>query len=133
MQSELVRMTLSTGKVVQRMKGFGRKAHGLVHWGNQLLALDSASSALMLVQPTSKSIERLWQVTFQDGQPCDCHLLMFALAPGWKILRCCLVATRWLVNLFTQAAAALPAGRDWKNVWQQLSPWCSSTCLYAGP
>ena len=68
MQSELVRITMSSGKIVQRMKGFGRKAHGLVLWGSHLLALDSAAAGLMLVQPNSQKAERLWQVSNQAGK-----------------------------------------------------------------
>lgn len=62
MQSELVRLRLSTGKVSQRIKGFGHKAHGLVLWQHQLLVLDSANCSLVLVNPAKKTMSHLWQV-----------------------------------------------------------------------
>ena len=61
-QSELVRILLESGKIVQRMTGIGLKAHGLVHWQDRLLTLDSAHASLMLLHPQGKTVQRLWQV-----------------------------------------------------------------------
>jgi hypothetical protein len=62
-----VRVNLSmaaNGQIIQRLRNVGRKAHGIVQLPNgQLLCLDSETAALIMVEPTTGAVTRLWTVS----------------------------------------------------------------------
>ena len=61
-QSDIVLVDLKSGMQAVRHKHVGTHAHGLVIWGNVLLVLDSAHSALVRVDSVTGQKQTLWQV-----------------------------------------------------------------------
>jgi hypothetical protein len=70
-QSDIVRVNISmasNGQIIQRLRNVGHKAHGIVQLQNgQLLCLDSETAALIMVDPTTGAVTRLWTVS--DNPP----------------------------------------------------------------
>lgn len=57
---------------VDRLKNIGRKAHGLVAWGNSglLILLDSDNGMLVSMDPSTGDEVELWQVLLGNWQCC---------------------------------------------------------------
>jgi hypothetical protein len=66
-QSELVKVDLRARSVVQRFRGIGTKAHGLVAWRGSLLVLDSEGGRLLRVNPHNGTSATLYQVLLQES------------------------------------------------------------------
>ncbi|KAK9800752.1 hypothetical protein WJX73_006262 [Symbiochloris irregularis] len=60
-KSTIVSLAIQNGRTQKRILNVGKSAHGLVQWGDSLVTLDSASAALMLVNPEQSSVKRLWK------------------------------------------------------------------------
>jgi len=61
-QSDVVLVDLKTGLRGFQHRQIGTHAHGLVMWGDMLLTLDSAHSALMSIESKTGQRRVLWQV-----------------------------------------------------------------------
>ncbi|KAK9811643.1 hypothetical protein WJX72_007577 [[Myrmecia] bisecta] len=66
-QSELVKIDLSSDKVVQRHQHVGAKAHGIVEWSWWFLALDSDNVALVAIHRSTGEREELWKAHEHGG------------------------------------------------------------------
>lgn len=61
-QSDIVLVDLKTGLRAFQHRQIGTHAHGLVIWGDMLLTLDSAHSALVSIKSKTGQKRLLWQV-----------------------------------------------------------------------
>lgn len=81
-QSDLVKVHVGDASTppheVQRLLHVGRKAHGLVAWGRELILLDSEAAVLVSLDPATQAVYDLWHVRAMHGQQLQSNALACA-------------------------------------------------------
>lgn len=81
-QSQVVQVELSSGKVVKRLRDVGNNSHGLVSWQGRFVMLSSKETSLIIMNPEDGSVQYIWSVRALPSVP--------ASKPG-DVVRCLLV------------------------------------------